>query len=63
MIKSIGIECVRAQLGVRVHKVSIIFGAVMDSRNSKTIVQRRSDSGRRLDDDCECNTGPDLDPN
>ena len=61
VVKSIAIECVRAQPGV--HKVSTILGAVMDSRNSKTIVQRRSDSGRRLRDDCECNTGPDLDPN
>ena len=61
VIKSIAIECVRTQPGV--HKVSTILGAVMDSRNSKTIVQRRSDSGRRLRDDCECNTGPDLDPN
>ena len=61
VIKSIAIECVRAQPGV--HKVSTILGAVMDSQNSKTIVQRRSDSGRRLRDDCECNTGPDLDPN
>ena len=61
VIKSIAIECVRAQLGV--YKVSTIIGAVMDSRNSKTIVQRRSNSGRRLCDDCECNTGPHLDPN
>ena len=51
VIKSIAIECVRAQPGV--HKVSTILGAVMDSHNSKTIVQRRSDSGRRLRDDCE----------
>ena len=61
VIKSIEIECVRTQPGV--HKVGTILGAVMDSRNSKTIVQRRSDSGRRLRHDCECNTGPDLDPN
>ena len=61
VIKSIAIECVWAQQGV--HKVSIILGAMMDSRNSKTIEQRRSDSGRRFGDDCECNTGPDLDPN
>ena len=61
VIKSIAIECVLAQPGV--HKVSTILGAVMDSRNSKTIVQRRSDSGRWLGDDCERNTGPDLDPN
>ena len=61
VIKSIAIECVRTQPGV--HKVNTILGAVMDSRNSKTIVQRRSDSGQRLRDDCECNTGPDLDPN
>ena len=61
VIKSIAIECVRAQLSV--HKVSTILSAVVDSRNSKTIVQRRFDSGRRLGDDCECNTGPDLDPN
>ena len=61
VIKSIAIECVRTQPGV--HKVSTILGAVMDSRNNKTIVQRRSDSGRRLCHDCECNTGPDLDPN
>ena len=61
VIKSIAMECVRAQQGV--HKVSTILGAVMDSRNSKTIEQRRSDSGRWLGDDCECNTGPDLDPN
>ena len=61
MIKSIAIECVRAQQGL--HKVSTILGAVMDSRNSKTIEQRRSYTGRRLGDDCECNTGPDLDPN
>ena len=61
VIKSTAIECVRAQQGV--HKVSTILGAVTDSRNSKTIEQRRSDSGRRFGDDCECNTGPDLDPN
>ena len=61
VIKSIAIECVRAQPSV--HKVSTILGAVMDSRNSKTIVQRRSDSGRWLGDDCQFNTGPDLDPN
>ena len=61
VIKSIAIECGRTQPGV--HKVSTILGAVMDSRNNKTIVQRRSDSGRRLRHDCECNTGPDLDPN
>ena len=61
VIKSIAIECVRAQQGV--HKVSTILGALMDSRNSKTIEQRRPDSGRRLGDDCECNTGRDLDPN
>ena len=61
VIKSIATECVRAQPGV--HKVSTILGAVMDSRNSKTIVQRRSDSGRWLGDHSECNTGPDLDPN
>ena len=61
VIKSIAIEFMRTQPDV--HKVSTILGAVMDSRNSKTIVQRRSDSGRRLRDDCECNTGPDLDPN
>ena len=35
VIKSIAIECVRAQQGV--HKISTILGAVMDSRNSKTI--------------------------
>ena len=61
VIKSIAIECVRAQQGV--HKVSTIISAGMDSRNSKTIEQRRPDSGRRLGDDCECNTGRDLDPN
>ena len=61
MIKSIAIECVQAQQGA--HKVSTILGAVMDSRNSKTIEQRRPNSGRRLGDDCEGNTGPDLDPN
>ena len=58
VIKSIAIKCVRAQPGV--HKVITILGAVMDSRNSKTIVQRWSDSGHRLGDDCECNTGPIL---
>ena len=42
VIKSIAIECVRAQPGL--HKVSTILGAVMHSRNSKTIVYRRSDS-------------------
>ena len=46
VIKSIAIECARAQQGV--HKVSTILGAVMDSRNGKTIKQRRSDSERRL---------------
>ena len=61
VIKSIAIERVRAQQSV--HKVSTILGAVMDSRNSKTIEQRRADLGRRLGDDCECITGPDLDPN
>ena len=61
VIKSNAIECVRAQQGV--YKVSTILGAVMDSRNSKTIEQQRSDSGRRLGDHCECNTGLDLDPN
>ena len=61
VIKSIAIECVRAQQGV--HKISTILGAVIDSQNSKTIEQRRSDSGRRFGDDCECNTGPNLDPN
>ena len=35
----------------------------MDSWNSKTIEQRRSNSGRSLGADRECNTGPDLDPN
>ena len=40
VIKSIAIECVRAQQGV--HKVSTIIGAVMDSQNSKTIEQRQS---------------------
>ena len=61
VIKSIAIECVRAQQGV--HKVSTILGAVMDSWYSETMEQRWSDSGRRLGDACECNTGPDLDPN
>ena len=61
VINSIAIECVRAQQGV--YKVSTILGVVMNSRNSKTIEQRWSDSGRRLGDDCECNTGPDVDPN
>ena len=61
VIKSIAIGCVWAQQGV--HKVSTILGAVMDSRNSKAIEQRRSDSRPRLGDNCECNTGPDLDPN
>ena len=61
VIKSIAIECVWAQQGV--HKISKILGAVMDSRNSKTIEQQRPDSERRFGDDCECNTGPDLDPN
>ena len=61
VIKSIAIDNVWAQQDV--HRVSTIFGAVMDSRNSKTIEQRRSDSGRRFGDDCECNTGPNLDPN
>ena len=61
VIKSIAFECVRAQPGV--HKVSSILGAVMDSWNSKTIEQRRSYSGRKLGDDCECNTGPDHDLN
>ena len=61
VIKSIAIECVPAQQGV--YKVSTILSAVMDSLNSKTIEQRRSDSGRRFGDECECNTGPDLDPN
>ena len=44
-------------------EVSTILGAVTDSLNSKTIEQRRSDSGPRLGDDRESNTGPDLDPN
>ena len=39
-------------------EVSTILEDLMDSRNSKTIEQRRSDSGRRLGDDHECNTGP-----
>ena len=42
VIKSIAIEWVSAQQGV--HKVSTILGAVMDSRNSKTIEQRQSES-------------------
>ena len=41
VIKSIAIECVRAQQVV--HKVSTILGAVMDSRYSKTIEQWRFD--------------------
>ena len=44
-------------------EASTILGVVTDSWNSKTIEQRRSDSGPRLGDDHECNTGPDLDPN
>ena len=60
-MKSIAIECVRAQQDVYI--VSTILGAVMDSWNSKTIEQQWSDSGRRLGDDCECNTGPDFDLN
>ena len=61
MIKSIAIEWLPAHQGV--HKVSTIIGAMMDSRNSKTIEQWRSDTGSILGDDCECNTGPDLEPN
>ena len=61
MIRSIAIECVWAQQGVR--GMGTILGDVMDSQNSKAIEQRRSDSGRRLGDDRECNTGPDLVPN
>ena len=59
VIKSIAIECVRVQPSV--HKVSKYNS---QCRDGFTIVQRRSDSaGRWLGDDCECNTGPDLDPN
>ena len=43
VIKSIAIECVRAQQGV--HNVSTILGTMMDSRNSKTIEQRRPTQG------------------
>ena len=35
----------------------------MDSWNSKTIEQRQSDLGRRLRDNRECATDPDLDQN
>ena len=41
-------------------EVSTFLGDVMDSRNSKTIKRRLSDSSRRLGDNRECNTGPDL---
>ena len=44
-------------------KVSTILGNVMDSCDSKTIKQWWSDSGRRLDDNHQCNTGPYPDPN
>ena len=59
VIKSIALECVLAQQAVHRSK---ILGDVMDSRNSKTIEQRRSDCGRRLGDGLECNTGLDLWP-
>ena len=44
-------------------KVSTILRNIMDSCDSKTIKQWWSNSGRRLDNNHQCNTGPDPDPN
>ena len=61
VIKLIATEYVLTQRGV--HGSKYDSRRQMDSRNSKTIEQRHSDLGRRLRDNRECTTDPDLDPN